>query len=190
MCKCGEQSENKFEWVPVLLYGKNLHKSMCFKMILSALRKCIKKMLRFLIFGTLSAKNNRSRDCDSLKQFTNTHFCLEQRSLVRVRILRCYVFSILLYGLGSWIIKQTHMEKVQAFEMWCYRQMLRISWKDKVVNIEVLKRMYKKCELLFLNKARKLKYFAHVVWETKYSLKSSEKKKFKKNFVLADVEFR
>jgi len=79
------------------------------------------------------------------------------------KILDCYVFSVLNYGCETWTWNKTMCKKVDAFEMWCYRRMLKISFTDKVTNIEVLKRA--KAVLHFLKdmKKRKLEYGGHVM---------------------------
>ena len=82
---------------------------------------------------------------------------------LRMRILRCYVFSVLMYGVESWTLSEAALKKLEAFEMWCYRRMLRISWTDKVRNETVLQRMKKEKEVLRTIKVRKLAYFAHVM---------------------------
>ncbi|CAG9830832.1 unnamed protein product [Diabrotica balteata] len=76
----------------------------------------------------------------------------------KMRLLRCYVFTMLLYGVESWTLTEASMGKLEAFEMWCYRRILRISWVDRVTNIEVLRRMDKTCEIISTVKQRKLEY--------------------------------
>ena len=85
---------------------------------------------------------------------------------LRLRLVRCYVFSVLLYGMEAWT--ETTTNKVQAFEMWVYRRILRISWLDKVTNDEVLRRIKKNTELINTTKIRKLPYFGHIMRNPKY----------------------
>ena len=59
------------------------------------------------------------------------------RFKTKKRILESYVFSILSYGCECWTWNTALCRKVDAFEMWCYRRILKISWKDKVTNKEV-----------------------------------------------------
>lgn len=80
----------------------------------------------------------------------------------KVRLLRCYVFSVLLYGVESWTLTEASMKKLQSFEMWCYRRILKISWTQHVTNIEVLRKMNKECEIPIRVKQRKLEYFGHI----------------------------
>jgi hypothetical protein len=85
------------------------------------------------------------------------------RFSTKIKILNCYVFSILNYGCECWTWNKAMRLKVNAFEMWCYRRILRISWKDKVTKKEVLNRV--QIELHFLKDMikRKLKYAGHVL---------------------------
>lgn len=55
------------------------------------------------------------------------------------------------------------MKKVEAFEMWTYRRILKIKWTDKITNEEVLRRLAKEREIVLTIKKRKMEYFAHIV---------------------------
>ena len=61
----------------------------------------------------------------------------------KLKILDWYVFSVLSYGCESWTWNMAMKKKLDAFEMWCYRRILKISWKDGVKNEDVLKRVRK-----------------------------------------------
>ena len=87
-----------------------------------------------------------------------------------MRMLRCYGFSTLLYGVEAWTFKKDHMDKLQAFEMWCYRRMWLISWTDKVTNADVMNRMQKLCDIINSIKKRKLRYLGHIMRGQKYTL--------------------
>jgi Reverse transcriptase (RNA-dependent DNA polymerase). len=66
---------------------------------------------------------------------------LADRSLritTRLRFVKCYVYSVLLYGVEAWTMKVSTMNRLEAFEMWIYRRMLRISWVDHVTNFKML----------------------------------------------------
>jgi len=62
------------------------------------------------------------------------HYCNPVNMTTRKRLLNCYVFSVLKYGCESWTVNKNLMKRINAFEQWCYRRMLKISWKDKVPN--------------------------------------------------------
>lgn len=81
---------------------------------------------------------------------------------LRMRLVRCYIFSILLYGAECWTLTDTLLKKLQSFEMWVYRRMLRVSWMDKITNIEILNRLNKTTEIVRTIKTRKLEYLGHI----------------------------
>lgn len=89
----------------------------------------------------------------------------------KIRLLRCYVFSVLLYGVESWTLTDATTKKLESFEMWLYRRILRISWTDHVSNVEVCRKMQKDTELIKTIKIRKLEYFGHIMRnEKRFSL--------------------
>ena len=89
---------------------------------------------------------------------------------IRLRVLKCYIFSTLLYGVEAWTLTEVASRKVTAFEMWCYRRMLRISWTHHVTNENVLQRIGHQQELLKTVKQRKLAYFGHIMRNEKYHI--------------------
>lgn len=96
--------------------------------------------------------------------FTNRNISIQ----TRLRTLRCYIWSILLYGCETWTLKIDTMNKIEAFEMWCYRRILRISWTTHTTNEEILRQLNKERELLITIKTRKASYFGHIIRGTKY----------------------
>jgi len=59
----------------------------------------------------------------------------------RINLLKTYVWSIMLYGSKTWTISKEEQRRIEAFEIWCYRRMLKISLTDMVTNKEVLERV-------------------------------------------------
>ena len=78
----------------------------------------------------------------------------------RKRILQCYVWSTLLYGAETWTITKVMKTHIEAFELWAYRRMLKISWTEQVTNKEVLSRMKMQKRLFTIIQMRK--YFGHI----------------------------
>ena len=90
---------------------------------------------------------------------------------LKIRILQCYVFSVLYYGVEAWTLTAATEAKLEAFEMWLYRRMLRVSWTQRVTNEEILRRMGKAKEVLATVKRRKLQYLGHIMrHEERYQL--------------------
>ena len=82
---------------------------------------------------------------------------------LRSRIAKCYIWSTLLYGAETWTLTKVTSDKLEAFEMWLYRRMLRISWKEHKTNADVLHKMKTKRSLLNTIKKRKCQYFGHII---------------------------
>ena len=85
------------------------------------------------------------------------------RFKTKMKILNCYVFSILNYGCESWTWSKAMRKKVNAFEFWCYRRKLKISWRDKVKSEEILKRLQKRLHFVEDMMKRKLRYAGHML---------------------------
>ena len=81
----------------------------------------------------------------------------------RKRINQCYVMSTLLYRVETWTITDTMRDRISAFEMWTYRRMLKISWKEKITNEDVLKMINNKERMMRKIERKKLKYFGHII---------------------------
>src|SRR6059036_2642082 len=85
------------------------------------------------------------------------------RFSTKMKILNCYVFSILNYGCESLTWNKAMRKKVNAFEFWFYRRMLKISWRDRVKNEEILKRLQKRLHFVEDMMKRKLRYAGYVL---------------------------
>ena len=96
--------------------------------------------------------------------------CKDMKLNLRVRLAKCYIFSTLLYGMESWTISDRSLKRLEAFEMWVYRRMLRVSWTDRMTNASVLESMEKDCEIIKSIKIRKLQYFGHIMRNSKYRI--------------------
>ena len=84
-----------------------------------------------------------------------------------IRILMCYVFSVVSYGCETWTYSKAIDHKINAFEMWCYRRMLIISWISHTTNINVLQTIgVKETTMLNNMKNRKLSYPGHIMRNT------------------------
>lgn len=106
----------------------------------------------------------------AFKQFQKVLCSLSLGINIRIRILRCYVFSVLLYGVESWSLTEAATRRVEAFEMWCYRRMLRVSYIYHTTNVTILERLGKDKEIVDTIKNRKMDYFGHIMRGDKYRL--------------------
>ena len=86
---------------------------------------------------------------------------------IKNKLLKCYVHSVLLYGSECWTISPTTENKLKATEMWFYRRMMRISWKDHVSNEEVLRRANTERSLIKNTRQRQLSFLGHIMRKEK-----------------------
>ena len=99
------------------------------------------------------AFNNISKVITSTKISTST----------RLRLIKCYVWSTLSYGAETWTISKTLAGRINAFEMWTYRKMLRLSYTKHKTNEEVLDMLSTEKQLLSNIVKRKFQYFGHLI---------------------------
>ena len=76
------------------------------------------------------------------------------------------VFSVVMYGCESWTIKKTECRTIDAFELWCWRRLLRVPWTGRRSNQSILKEISPECSLEGLMMKLKLQNFGHLMWRT------------------------
>lgn len=89
---------------------------------------------------------------------------------LRQRMIRCYIWSVLLYGAETWTLKAAAVNRLEAFEMWLHRRMLRIPWTAMQTNEAVLNRAGAVRELFQTIKIRKISYLGHVLRGDRYKI--------------------
>ena len=77
-----------------------------------------------------------------------------------------WFFSIVMYGCKSWAIKKAECWKIDAFELWCWRRLLRVPWTARRFNQSILKEISPEYSLEGLMLKLKLQYFGHLIWRT------------------------
>ena len=92
---------------------------------------------------------------------------------LKVKILKCLIWPVVLYGCEAWTLKKDDENKLNAAEMWFFRRLLRITWKDKRSNESVLTELSVQRKLLPEIKKRKMKYLGHANRNTKTNLMTS-----------------
>src|SRR5215469_5110905 len=73
------------------------------------------------------------------------------------------VWSVALYGAETWTLRRQDIEKLEAFEMWVWRRMEKISWMDRVKNTDVLQRVHEERQLLQMIRERQRKWIGHIL---------------------------
>ena len=81
----------------------------------------------------------------------------------KVRLVKAMVFPVVMYGSESWTIKKSEHRRTDAFELWCWRRLLRIPWTAKRSNQSILKEISPECSLEGLMLKLKLRYFGHLI---------------------------
>ena len=84
----------------------------------------------------------------------------------KVRLVKAMVFPVVIYGCESWTIKKAEHQRTDAFELWCWRRLLRVLWTAKRSNQSILKDISPECSLEGLMLKLKLQYFGHLMRRT------------------------
>jgi len=76
------------------------------------------------------------------------------------------VFPVVMYGCESWTMKKAECRRIDGFELWCWRRLLRVPWTARRSNQSILKEISPECSLEGLMLKLKLQYFGHLMWRT------------------------
>ena len=82
---------------------------------------------------------------------------------LRKKLVKCYIWSIALYGAKTWTLRAVDQKQLESFEMWCWRRMEKISWTDHVRNEDVLLRVKEQRNILHEICKRKAKWIGHIL---------------------------
>ena len=86
--------------------------------------------------------------------------------LTKVRLVKAMVFPVVTYGCESWTIKKAECPRIDAFELWCWRKLLRVPWTVRRSNQFILKEISPECSLEGLMLKLKVQYFGHLMQRT------------------------
>ena len=103
------------------------------------------------------------------KVVTNLDSILKSRDItlpIKVHIVKAMFFSVVRYGCESWTIKKAEHRRIEAFELWCWRRLLRVPWTARRSNQSILKEISPECSLERLMLKLKLQYFGHLMRRT------------------------
>ena len=81
----------------------------------------------------------------------------------KVHLVKAMVFPVVMYGCESWAIKKAEHRRINAFELWCWRRLLRVPWTARRSNQSILKEINSWCSLEGLMLKLKLQYFGHLI---------------------------
>ena len=89
-----------------------------------------------------------------------------QTLATKVRLVKAMVFPVVMYECESWAIKKAKCQRIDAFELWCWRRLLRVPWTARRSNQSILKEISPGCSLEGLMLKLKLQYFGHLMQRT------------------------
>ena len=98
---------------------------------------------------------------------TNLDSILKIRDITlstKVHLVKAMAFPVVMYGYESWTLKKAEHQKIDAFELWCWRKFLRVPWTARRSNQSILKEISSGCSLEGLMLKLKLQYFGHLMW--------------------------
>ena len=101
------------------------------------------------------------------KAMTNLDSILKSRDITlptKVLLVRAMVFPVIRYGCEGWTIKKSEHRRIDAFELWCWRRLLRVPWIARRSNQSILKEISLEYSLEGLMLKLKLRYFGHLMW--------------------------
>ena len=81
----------------------------------------------------------------------------------KVHLVKAMVFPVVMYGCESWIVKKAERQRIDAFELWCWRRLLRVTWTTKRSNQSILKEISPGISLEGMMLKLKLQYFGHLM---------------------------
>ena len=100
---------------------------------------------------------------------TNLDSILKSRDITlptKVHLVKAMVFPVVMYGCESWILKKAERQRIDAFELWCWRRFLRVPWTARRSNQSILKKFSPEYSLEGLMLKLKLQYFGHLMGRT------------------------
>uniref|UniRef100_A0A4W2HMW0 RNA-directed DNA polymerase n=1 Tax=Bos indicus x Bos taurus TaxID=30522 RepID=A0A4W2HMW0_BOBOX len=100
------------------------------------------------------------------KVMTNLYIILKSRDITlptKVRLVKAMVLPVVMYGCESWTVKKAESRRIDAFELWCWRRLLRVLWTARRSNQSILKEISTGCSLEGLMLKLKLQYFGHLM---------------------------
>jgi len=104
-----------------------------------------------------------------LEVVTNLDSIFKSRDITlptKVHLVKAMIFPVVMYGCESWTIKKAERQRIDAFELWCWRRVLRVPWTARRSNQSILKEISPGCSLVGLMLKLKLQYFGHLMRRT------------------------
>ena len=135
--------------------------------------KTVETVSHFIFWGSkITAHGDYSHEIKrrlllGRKVMTNLDSWLKSRDITlptKVHLVKAMVFPLVMYGCESWTVKKAEHRRIDAFELWCWRRLLRVPWTARRSNQFILKEISPVCSLVGLMLKLKLQYFGHLMW--------------------------
>ena len=151
-------------------------------------REAVESVTDFILGGSIITADG---DCSheikrclflGRKVMTNLDSMLKSRDITlstKVCLVKAMIFPVVMYGYESWTIKKAEHWRMDAFELWCWRRLLRVSWTARISNQSTLKEISPKYSLEGLLVKQKLQYFGYLIRRTE---------SFEKTLMLGKIE--
>ena len=110
--------------------------------------------------------NSSAHNKNMTWHMTNLDSILKSRDITlptKVHLVKAMVFPVVMYGCESWIIKKAERRRIDAFELWCWRKLLRVPWTTRRYNQSILKEISPGCSLEGLMLKLNLQYFVYLM---------------------------
>ena len=122
-----------------------------------------------MVIAAMIFKQNWTRNNSILlgrKVMTNLDSIFKSRDITlpaKVHLVKPMVFPVVMYGCESWTVKKAECRRIDAFELWCWRRLLRVPWTARRSNQFILKEISLGCSLEGMMLKLKLQYFGHLM---------------------------
>ena len=136
-------------------------------------RETVETLADFIFLGSkITAEGDCSHEIKrrlllGRKVMTNLGSILKSRDIIlptKVHLVKAMVFPVVMNGCESWTVKKAERRRINAFELWCWRRLLRVPWTARRSNQSILKQISPGCSLEGLMLKLKLQYFGHLMW--------------------------
>ena len=150
-------------------------------------KQCKQRQTSFLGGSKITTNGHCSHEIKrclllGMKVMTNLGSILKSRDITlpaKVYLVKALVFPVVMYGCESWTVKKAEHRRIDAFELWCWRRLLRVPWTARRSNQSILKEISPEYSLEGLMLKLKLQYFGHLMRRTD---------SFEKTLMLGNIE--
>ena len=116
-----------------------------------------------MVIAAMKLKDTYSLEGKLLTNLDSILKCRDITLPAKVHLVKAVVFPVVMYGCNSWTLKKAEHQRIGAFELWCWRRLLRVPWTARRSNQSILKEIRPEYSLEGLMLKLKLQYFGHLI---------------------------